>query len=95
MYIILLTYKQPLETVEKYLSAHRAFLDRHYASGDLICSGPQRPRTGGVILCRARDEAGVQEMIRRDPFYVNGIADYRTIRFDPVKRAEGFERLIG
>ena len=53
MYIIILTYQKDLSEVEKHLEAHRAYLDRHYASGHFIASGAQVPRKGGVILCKA------------------------------------------
>lgn len=53
MFVIVLTYKKPMAEIERHLAAHRAYLDRHYAAGAFLCSGLQRPRTGGVILCRA------------------------------------------
>ena len=53
MYLIILTYQKDLNEVEKHLEAHRAYLDKHYASGYFVASGAQVPRTGGVILCKA------------------------------------------
>ena len=47
MYIIILTYQKDLSEVEKHLEAHRAYLDKYYASGHFIASGAQVPRTGG------------------------------------------------
>ena len=49
MFLIIVDYKKPLEEVERYLAEHRAFLDRYFAQGKLLCTGPQNPRTGGVI----------------------------------------------
>ncbi len=46
MYVAILTYKQPLSEVDKYLQAHRDYLAGHYAAGDFIASGPQNPRIG-------------------------------------------------
>ena len=48
MFIILLTYKLPLAEVERHLAAHREYLDRQYAAGTFLCSGPQNPRTGRI-----------------------------------------------
>ena len=62
MFIVLLTYKLPLAEVERHLAAHREYLDRQYAAGTFLCSGPQNPRTGGVILCRAADRAAVETL---------------------------------
>lgn len=91
MFILLLTYKKPLAEVERHLAGHRAFLDKHYAAGELVCSGPCDPRTGGVILGRGNDRTQAEALVREDPFHVHGIADYQIIAFDPVKSAPGFE----
>ncbi|MDD7039160.1 MAG: YciI family protein, partial [Alistipes senegalensis] len=48
MFIVRLTYKKPLAEVERHLAAHREYLDRHYADGAFLCSGPQNPRSGGI-----------------------------------------------
>lgn len=45
MFLIIVDYKKPLEEVERYLAEHRAFLDRYFAQGKLLCTGPQNPRT--------------------------------------------------
>ena len=90
MFIVLLTYKLPLAEVERHLAAHREYLDRQYAAGTFLCSGPQNPRTGGVILYRAAVEALTAE----DPFRIHGVADYEIIEFSPVKRLPGFEAFL-
>ena len=53
MFLIIVDYKKPLEEVERYLAEHWAFLDRYFAQGKLLCTGPQNPRTGGVIVSKA------------------------------------------
>ena len=85
MFVILLSYKKPLAEVERYLAAHREYLDRHYADGVFLCSGPQNPRTGGVILCRAADRAAVEALTSEDPFRIHGVAE-----FSPTKHLPGF-----
>lgn len=93
MYLLLLTYKQPLAEVERHLAEHRAFLDKYYAAGEVVCSGPRDPRTGGVILCRGIDRARAEELVREDPFHVHGVADYEIIGFEATKCALGLELL--
>ncbi len=83
MFIAILTYRKPLSEVERYLPAHREFLAEHYRSGAFIASGPQVPRTGGVILMKGSDRATVDRIIARDPFYLHGIAEYRIVEFAP------------
>ncbi len=88
MFIAILTYKKLLEEVDRYLPAHREYLAEHYAAGDFITSGPQTPRVGGVIMMRAEGRIAVDELIAQDPFYINGIADYKVIEFTPTMFCE-------
>ena len=63
MFIAILTYKNPLEEVDRYLQAHRDFISEHYATGDFIMSGPQTPRVGGVIVMRAENRSAEEIFI--------------------------------
>ena len=83
MFIAILTYKKPLEEVDRFLQAHREYLAEHYAAGDFIASGPQTPRVGGVILMKAESRAEINSIIAQDPFNINDIADYRIVEFTP------------
>ena len=94
MFILLLHYKQPLEEVMKNLDAHRIYLDKYYNQGKFIFSGPRKPRTGGCILCHATDEAEIKEIIKEDPFYFKGIADYEILDISLTKYAAGFEKFL-
>ncbi|MDE6266080.1 MAG: YciI family protein [Muribaculaceae bacterium] len=85
MFIFKLTYKKPLAEVERFLAAHREFLDRFYQAGKLVVSGPREPRVGGVILCNAATEAEAREIIAQDPFFVEEIADYEVTQFHATK----------
>ncbi len=88
MFIAILTYKKPIEEVDRFLQAHREYLSKHYASGDFIASGPQTPRIGGVIMIKADNRALVDSIIAQDPFSINGIADYRIVEFTPTMFVE-------
>ena len=88
MFIAILTYKKPLEEVDRFLQAHRDYLAEHYAAGDFIASGPQAPRVGGVILIKAESRAVVDSIIEQDPFNINGVADYRIVEFTPTMFVE-------
>jgi uncharacterized protein YciI len=94
MFIFILTYQKPLSEVDKHLEAHRAYLDQYYASGHLIVSGGQEPRTGGVILCRAETKEQAVHIMKLDPFYLHQIAQYEVIEFVPTKYAAAFEQFI-
>lgn len=85
MFVLKLTYIKGIKEVEKLLTAHRAYLDKNYASHHFLASGPQVPRTGGMILCVANNREEVDSIIAEDPFLINGVADYDIIEFVPRK----------
>lgn len=85
MFIAIVSYKKPLDEVDRHLGAHRAFLTRHYEAGDVITSGPQTPRQGGVIMLRAESRSHALAILAEDPFNINGIADYEVVEFTPTK----------
>jgi len=95
MYIVILTYKKPIEDIERITIPHRAFLDTLYAQNILLISGPQVPRTGGILVARSgqtKDE--LMEILKGDPFYTEGIADYNIIEFNPVKHHAAIKDLL-
>lgn len=94
MYAILVHYQKPLEEVEKFLVEHRNFLEVWYQKGLLIASGPQNPRTGGLILSRQIDRKALEDIFKADPFAREKIARYEFIEFSPVKYAKGFEPFL-
>jgi uncharacterized protein YciI len=94
MFIIQLTYLVPIHEVDKYLSAHREFLDYHYKQGLLIASGPMKPRTGGIIIATSNDKAYIESVFKEDPYYLAEIAEYKFIEFTPVNHREELKELI-
>lgn len=94
MFAYNLTYQKPLEEVDAFLSAHRAFLDEQYQLGHFICSGVKTPRIGGFILVNLPDLATAKSVMEQDPFYQNGIAKYELIEFTPSKYAAGFSSFV-
>lgn len=94
MFLITLKYKKPLEIVDQYLAEHRNFLEEGYQKNYFIVSGPQNPRVGGIILSQLKNQDQVEDIIKRDPFYVKEIAEYQVIEFNPVKFHPKFEPFI-
>lgn len=87
MFVVLLTYTQPLEAVDALLPAHREFLQRMYADGVFLLSGRKEPRDGGVILATAESLPALEAALAQDPFQVHGVASYQIIRFTPTMAA--------
>lgn len=94
MFIIQLTYKAPISEVDKYLQAHREFLDYYYKQGLLLASGPMKPRTGGIIIAITKDRAYLESVLQQDPYALAEIADYQLIEFTPVKHRDEIKELI-
>lgn len=95
MFIIILTYKQPIEIVDKHIVEHRAYLDDGYNKNLLIASGPQNPRTGGILISQLKDREQLEHFLQQDPFTVHQIADYEIIEFEPIKYHPNFLPFIG
>lgn len=94
MFLILLSYTQPLATLDALLPEHRAFLQRHYAQGHFLLSGRQEPRTGGVIMAQASHRAEIESWIAEDPFQRAGAARYDIIEFVPTMAAGPLQDFI-
>lgn len=93
MLIVDLIYKKPLKEVENALKAHRDFLQTCYEKGLFLASGPKNPKDGGIIVALT-DRGTMEKLIEQDPFYLEGIADYRIQEFTPVKRHKVIESLL-
>lgn len=95
MFVIELTYKAPLAEIDASMAAHVRFLKKHYAAGHFLISGRKIPRDGGIILAMAPSPEAVDAIIREDPFYTRGLADFRIIQFRASQRADDMPGRIG
>ncbi|MFT8736687.1 MAG: YciI family protein [Zymomonas mobilis] len=88
MFIVNLSYKKPISEIEKYIEAHRGFLDIYYKAGYFLASGAKNPRNGGIILVNSQlSREALEKILLEDPFQQNEIADYEIIEFMPTKYA--------
>lgn len=85
MFILILKYIKPLERIDELVPSHIEFLDRFYNEEKFIVSGRREPRVGGVILANAGSEEELWGIIKQDPFYIDGAAEYEVIEFVPSK----------
>ncbi|MVT44286.1 GTP cyclohydrolase [Chitinophaga oryziterrae] len=84
MYLIMLQYIRPVAAVEHYMDQHRAFLDKFYKSGQFILAGRRKPKSGGVILCKASSRKEVEQIMSEDPLDKYQLALYEIIEFEPT-----------
>lgn len=94
MFIIQVTYTAPIVEIDRYLQAHREFLDYYYKQGLLLASGPMVPREGGIIIAVGNDRKKIETLFKEDPYYLAGIAEYRFTEFTPVKHCDALKTLI-
>lgn len=94
MFVVILTYKKPLEIIDQYVAEHRAYLDKGYKDNFFIASGPQNPRTGGIIISQLNNRAQLENILKQDPFIIHELADYEMIEFNPVKYHNNFASFI-
>ncbi len=85
-FMVEVTYTGTPEQVAAVLADHRAFLQTGYERGWLLLSGPQVPKTGGIVVARAPSLEDLQSFFAQDPYRIAGVATHRFVEFDPVKR---------
>ena len=65
MFLVLITYKKPLEEIDHHLAAHRSFLDEGYKNDFFIVSGAENPRTGGVIISQLSNRDQLEKILKK------------------------------
>ncbi len=85
VFVLVVSYTASLSAIDAAMPGHRRFLDEHFAAGEFLASGPQVPRTGGVIIARAVSRAAIDQLIATDPFTRDGLATYEVHAFDPTR----------
>ncbi|MEO6722782.1 MAG: YciI family protein [Ferruginibacter sp.] len=94
MFIIELIYIQPLKSIDEHMVEHIRFLDKHYASGNFIMSGRKVPRTGGIIIAKGATKKAVEKIMKRDPFYKHGLAEFTITEFNASQKADNIDELM-
>jgi uncharacterized protein YciI len=94
MFIIIMTYTAPLTTIDQHLASHRDYLQQGYEQNYYIASGPQNPRTGGILISQLKDREQIEGIMNNDPFTLLNLADYEIIEFNPVKYHPDFAAFV-
>jgi uncharacterized protein YciI len=94
MFVIELIYKADLSEIDAHMSAHVAFLKKHYDAGTFLISGRKIPRDGGIILATGKTRAEIEALIDEDPFKKHDLADFRVIEFRASQRAKDIPKRI-
>ncbi len=83
-FIVDITYLKPYDVVSLTTLEHRAYLQAGYDAGMVLFSGPKEPRSGGIIVARAKTQAELESFFQNDPFQVKGLGAYKFIEFAAV-----------
>ena len=94
MFVIELTYKADLVEIDAHMAAHVIFLKKYYASVNFLVSGRKVPRDGGIILAIGMKRRQIEAIIKEDPFFEHGLADFRIIEFRASQRADDIQKRI-
>jgi len=94
MFVIELIYKAELSQIDAHMKAHVAFLEKYYAAGNFLVSGRKIPRDGGIILAVGKDKEQLETIVKEDPFYRHGLAEFRIIEFRASQRAPDIQKRI-
>lgn len=93
MYLIAITYTQPLEAVERVLPAHRQYLRDAPLAARIVMTGRRSPPTGGLVMLRADSREEVDAFVRQDPYFTENVAAFEIVAFDVAQVAPGLETL--
>ncbi|WP_416859891.1 YciI family protein, partial [Helicobacter ganmani] len=84
LFVILITYTKSMSEIETILPAHRAFLQKGYKSKNLLASGPQNPKVGGIVVGTFDSKEAAEEFFKNDPYALNSVATHQVLEFTPV-----------
>ncbi|MES1159508.1 MAG: YciI family protein [Bacteroidota bacterium] len=62
---------------------------RNNGNGDFLVAGRRVPRTGGIILARAKDRDTLEKITKQDPFIKHKLASADIIEFTASKTGIG------
>ncbi len=60
-------------TVQAHRPAHREYLGKLLAAGQLACAGPFLDDFGALIVYEADTKDAAEQLIRNDPFHAAGV----------------------
>jgi uncharacterized protein YciI len=94
MVVIISKYIKSLEVIDALVVEHRKFLDDCYKKSLFVCSGPQIPRVGGLLMARVDTVEEAREIMKDDPFTIHEAAEYQYVKFSPTKYDDRFSCFV-
>lgn len=94
LFVAILRYTKDSEAVEVHRANHIAWLLECYAKDQLIVSGPQVPKTGGVIMGQAANRDEFAMLLEQDPFHIHKCAEHSIYEFAPLRHSDDFGKVL-
>ncbi len=94
MFVITLHYVAPLDHLDDQMGEHMKFLQKNYRANIFLTSGRQVPRTGGIILARARSKEELVAIMKEDPFCRLGLAEFTVTEFLNSQMHPAFKEMM-
>lgn len=94
MFVVVLRYLVDLETILQNREDHLVYLKKYYDQGVFIVSGPQKPRTGGVIIAHAPSRDELWTILKEDPYCSRNLAEYQIFEFMTNHTSPDFANLL-
>ena len=94
-FVVEVIYRAPLARIEESSAAHRIYVQSGIDQGLILCAGPRVPREGGIILARADSQATLEAFFAADPYFREGLADYRYVQFQPLRHQAALIEWVG
>jgi uncharacterized protein YciI len=94
LFVVIVRYIADLSEIETHLDAHRKFLGDNYKNGVFIVSGPQIPRSGGIILAKCESRKLLEQILSKDSFAEHKLAEYQIYEFSAAGYTPAFEAIL-
>jgi len=95
MYLLNVTYAQPVATVQPHVPSHGAWVKRHLDAGNFLFAGPKKSGLGGVILVKSISKPELHKLLAEDSYVQADVVDYQIVDFDCKLAAPGLDALLG
>lgn len=81
-WVIEYTYDERAHLRDQHRPAHRAYLGGLLATGDMVAFGryDDAEAPGALLIAEAETKESVEEMVRRDPFVIQGLVPAHRVR---------------
>lgn len=84
LFVVLMTYSQPLESVDRVRADHVRHLETWAERGIIRAWARRNPPSGGVLVAAAPDRAALERVLAEDPYVKAGVANPEIVDFNPA-----------